>query len=44
MSKRYYTAGTFAKLASTTKRTLHFYDRKGLLKPSEKANCWTGNF
>ncbi|MFF2089304.1 MerR family transcriptional regulator [Paenibacillus sp. NPDC058174] len=34
MSKRYYTAGAFAKLTSTTKRTLHFYDHKGLLKPS----------
>ncbi|WP_042160957.1 MerR family transcriptional regulator [Paenibacillus gorillae] len=26
--------GQFAKLTSTTKRTLHFYDQKGLLKPS----------
>jgi DNA-binding transcriptional MerR regulator/effector-binding domain-containing protein len=27
------TAGEFAKLASTTKRTIHFYDEKGVLKP-----------
>ncbi|MFC3745130.1 MerR family transcriptional regulator [Paenibacillus sp. GCM10012306] len=26
--------GSFAKLTSTTVRTLHFYDQKGLLKPS----------
>ncbi|WP_165861088.1 MerR family transcriptional regulator [Paenibacillus paeoniae] len=26
--------GSFAKLTSTTKRTLHYYDQKGLLKPS----------
>jgi DNA-binding transcriptional MerR regulator len=34
INKRHYTAGEFAKLTSTTKRTLHFYDSKGLLKPS----------
>ncbi|MDR9748573.1 MerR family transcriptional regulator [Paenibacillus taichungensis] len=34
ISKRYYSAGSFAKLTSTTKRTLHYYDNKGLLKPS----------
>ncbi|MGG3508493.1 MerR family transcriptional regulator [Paenibacillus lautus] len=28
------TIGSFAKLTSTTGRTLRFYDRKGLLKPS----------
>ncbi|RXZ83110.1 MerR family transcriptional regulator [Paenibacillaceae bacterium] len=33
-NKRYYTVGSFAKLTSTTKRTLRFYDHKGLLKPS----------
>jgi len=27
------TAGELAKLASTTKRTIHFYDEKGVLKP-----------
>jgi len=34
LNKTYYTVGSFAKLTSTTIRTLHFYDRKGLLKPS----------
>lgn len=34
MSKIYYSIGAFAKLTSTTVRTLHFYDQKGLLKPS----------
>ncbi len=29
------TAGEFAKLASTTKRTIHFYGEKGILKPSK---------
>lgn len=28
------TAGELAKLASTTKRTIHFYDEKGVLKPT----------
>jgi len=28
------TAGEFAKLASTTKRTIQFYDQKGILKPA----------
>jgi len=32
--KNYITAGEFAKLASTTKRTIQFYDRKGVLKPT----------
>lgn len=30
---KYITAGELAKLASTTKRTVHFYDEKGVLKP-----------
>ncbi|WP_028559628.1 MerR family transcriptional regulator [Paenibacillus pinihumi] len=34
ISKSYYTVGSLAKLTSTTERTLRFYDRKGLLKPS----------
>jgi len=34
INKKHYTIGTFAKLTSTTGRTLRFYDRKGLLKPS----------
>ncbi|MEK8126659.1 MerR family transcriptional regulator [Paenibacillus filicis] len=34
MSKTYYTIGSFAKRTSTTERTLRYYDRKGLLKPS----------
>ncbi|MFC3745135.1 MerR family transcriptional regulator [Paenibacillus sp. GCM10012306] len=34
ISKTYHTIGSFAKLTSTTGRTLRFYDRKGLLKPS----------
>jgi DNA-binding transcriptional MerR regulator len=29
----YITSGEFAKLASTTKRTIHFYDEKGVLRP-----------
>jgi DNA-binding transcriptional MerR regulator len=31
----YITAGELAKLASTTKRTIHFYDEKGVLKPKK---------
>jgi len=34
ISKKSYTIGTFAKMTSTTERTLRFYDHKGLLKPS----------
>ncbi|SDS93317.1 DNA-binding transcriptional regulator, MerR family [Paenibacillaceae bacterium GAS479] len=34
INKTYYSIGSFAKLTSTTERTLRFYDRKGLLKPS----------
>ncbi len=33
MGKEYITAGEFAKLASTTKRTVVWYDRMGILKP-----------
>lgn len=29
------TAGELAKLAGTTKRTIHFYDEKGVLKPAK---------
>ena len=31
---KYLTAGELAKLASTTKRTIQFYDEKGVLKPT----------
>jgi DNA-binding transcriptional MerR regulator len=34
INKTHYTIGSFATLTSTTGRTLRFYDRKGLLKPS----------
>ncbi|OXM14254.1 MerR family transcriptional regulator [Paenibacillus herberti] len=34
ITKTRYSIGSFAKLTSTTERTLRFYDRKGLLKPS----------
>lgn len=41
---KYITAGELAKLASTTKRTIHFYDEKGVLKPvfvnSKKYRCY----
>lgn len=30
---KYITAGELAKLANTTKRTIHFYDEKGVLRP-----------
>ncbi len=30
---KYITAGELARLASTTKRTIHFYDEKGILRP-----------
>jgi len=30
---KYITPGELAKLASTTKRTIHFYDEKGVLRP-----------
>lgn len=32
--KRYYTTGQFAKLANITERTVRYYDKVGLLKPS----------
>ena len=32
--KRYYFSGEFAKLANVTQRTLRYYDKIGLLKPS----------
>lgn len=31
-----YTVGEFARLTGVTERTLRFYDRKGLLKPSDR--------
>jgi len=31
--ENYITAGELAKLAGTTKRTIHFYDERGVLKP-----------
>ncbi|MCR4329245.1 MAG: MerR family transcriptional regulator [Candidatus Roizmanbacteria bacterium] len=34
--KNYITVGEFAKLASTTKRTIQFYDEKGVLKPIKR--------
>jgi MerR family transcriptional regulator, thiopeptide resistance regulator len=35
VNQHYYMVREFAKLAGVTVRTLHFYDREGLLKPSE---------
>lgn len=32
--EKYYTTGQFAKLASVTERTIRYYDKIGLLKPS----------
>ena len=32
--EKYYTTGKFAKLANVTERTLRYYDKVGLLKPS----------
>lgn len=34
MNKKLYTTGEFARLCATSKDTLFFYDRKGILKPS----------
>jgi len=34
--ERLYAIGAFAKLTGVTERTLRFYDRKGLLKPSSR--------
>ena len=33
--KKYISAGELAKIACTTKRTIHFYDEKGVLKPAK---------
>lgn len=33
----YYTSGEFAKKANVTLRTIRYYDRQGILKPSKKA-------
>lgn len=38
MNKELLTAGQFAKLASTTKRTVVWYDKEGILKPFETNN------
>lgn len=35
-SEKLYVIGAFAKLTGVTERTLRFYDRKGLLKPSSR--------
>jgi DNA-binding transcriptional MerR regulator len=35
MKKDYITAGEFARLACTTKRTILWYDQKGILKPTK---------
>ena len=32
--KKYYTTGTFAKMASVTVRTIRYYDKQNILKPS----------
>ena len=32
--KKYYTTGQFAKMAGVTLRTIRYYDKIGLLKPS----------
>ncbi|MGX8832923.1 MerR family transcriptional regulator [Amedibacillus sp. YH-ame6] len=32
--KKYYTTGQFAKLANVSERTIRYYDKEGLLKPS----------
>ena len=31
---QYYTTGEFARMAHVTIRTIRYYDKKGLLKPS----------
>lgn len=33
--KKYYTSGTFSKMAKVTQRTIRYYDKIGLLKPSK---------
>lgn len=35
MEKKTFTVGKFAKLTGVTERTLRYYDRRGLLKPSK---------
>lgn len=35
MEGRYYTSGQFAKKANVTVRTIRFYDKQGILKPSK---------
>lgn len=37
MKDGYYTSGEFAKKANVTLRTIRYYDRQGILKPSKKA-------
>ena len=32
---RYYTSGQFAKKANVTVRTIRFYDKQGILRPSK---------
>ena len=34
----YYTSGEFAKKANVTLRTIRYYDRQGILKPSKVAD------
>ncbi len=35
MNKGYYTSGQFARKANVTIRTIRFYDKQGILKPSK---------
>ena len=35
---QYYTTGEFARMAHVTIRTIRYYDKKGLLKPSLLTN------
>ncbi len=37
--KHYYTTGAFAKKADVTIRTIRYYDKQGLLKPSHRSNA-----
>ncbi len=39
MEKQYYTTGTFAKKADVTIRTIRYYDKQGLLKPSHRSEA-----
>ena len=32
--KKYFTTGQFAKLANVSERTIRYYDKEGLLKPT----------